>query len=113
MRMLCLSPWAVALLTVLADVAPSPSCRDRSERVDGYMRIIASDCSCAPGSIRVTVDGSAAGEIACGTDQGIGLSVEVGSHSVSAASATASWPDRRYSVGSYTAIDLGCPQPAH
>jgi hypothetical protein len=107
---------AALALTLLADVAPSPSscgsgCHSSSTSQYTYFEVAASDCSCAPGTIQVRVDDQLAGTITCGPSGAVSLQVSPGAHAVSAQSATASWsPQTKLaSPGRKTAVELGCP----
>ncbi len=113
MRAIHCSPWTLLVVVILADAAPAPSCSSRSETYSGYLQIGASDCACAPGAIRVSLDGREVGEIACGWSHAITIAAVNGSHLVSAASARASWPERSYDVRGdrTTPVELGCPSP--
>jgi hypothetical protein len=107
---------AALALTLLADVAPSPSscgsgCRSDSTSQYTYFEVKASDCACAPGTIQVRVDDQLAGTITCGPSGAVSLQVSAGAHAVSAQSATGSWPpqSKLASPGRRTPVELGCP----
>ncbi len=112
MRVIRCSPWTILVVVILADVAPSPSCGSGSGSETGYLQIGASDCTCAPGTILVSLDGREIAGIGC-TSSGYAISIPatVGSHVVSARSGNAVWPDQTCYVraDSTTSVELGCP----
>jgi hypothetical protein len=73
--------------------------------------IVASDCSCAPDTLQLSVDNSQVGAITCGATGGRSIEVSPGTHVVSAQSPKASWPPRSVaaSAGTKTPVELGCP----
>jgi hypothetical protein len=103
-------------LALFADVAPSPSscgsgCRSDPPFQFTYFEVSASNCSCAPGAIRVSVDDRIAGTVTCGPSGAISIRVTPGSHVVGAQSETASWSPQTQDAapGKRTPVDLGCP----
>jgi hypothetical protein len=106
------SAWAVLGVALMFDVAPS--CGGRPPRpVPAYtsLTITASDCSCARDTLRVSVDNAWVGEVKCGPSGALSISVNPGSHLISAESGTASWPARSHDApaGTTTPVELGCP----
>jgi hypothetical protein len=105
------SPWTLLVVVILADAAPSPSCDSGSGSNTGYLQIGASDCACAPGAIAVSLDGRGIGEVSCGWGNALTITATGGNHVVGAVSASASWPDRTWTVSAErtTPVELGCP----
>ncbi len=102
--------WAGIAVVLLFDVAPSPSCGSGSRDENALLYVSATDCSCAPGTIRVTVDERFAAEVRCGAGATV-VEVRGGTHVVAATSGVAVWPPQTQVVppGGTARVDLGCP----
>jgi len=106
------SAWTILTLAILADVAPSGFCRgSRPKREFTFLAVTASNCTCAPDTLQVSVDKRAVGSLTCGTGAALSVEVDAGLHSVSAQSAKASWPEQVCNAlaGRTTPVELGCP----
>jgi hypothetical protein len=110
-RVIRCSPWTFLVVVILADVAPSPSSCGSHSISDGYLQIEASNCACAPGTIRVVLDGRGVGTITCGSANAITVKAQIGRHVVAATNASASWADQSCDVrpDRTTFVELGCP----
>ncbi len=110
MRVLRCSPWSLLVVVILADAAPAPSC-GKSGSADGYLQVGASDCTCAPAAIEISLDGRPVAQTSCGWDHAITLATEPGTHVVGASGTNGVWPDRTFDVRSdrTTPVELGCP----
>jgi hypothetical protein len=83
----------------------------RPVRSFAFLAVTASDCTCASGTLQVSVDGRPTADITCGASGGATIEVGSGPHTVSAQSPTASWPAQSCDAvnGRTTRVELGCP----
>jgi hypothetical protein len=104
------SAWAVLGVALMFDVAPSCG-RPRPRPFYTSLTITAADCSCAPDTLRVSLDNARVGDLKCGAGNALSITVSPGSHVVSAENGTASWPARSHDApaGETTRVELGCP----
>jgi hypothetical protein len=104
------SAWAVLAVALMFDVAPSCG-GSRPRPLYTSLTITASDCSCARDTLRVSIDNAWVGEVKCGPTGALSISVNPGTHLISAENGTASWPTRSQDApaGETTPVELGCP----
>ncbi len=105
--------WAAVILglALLADVAPGGCGSRPAPRLRTTLDIVASDCSCAQGTLQVSIDSRPVGALTCGATGKLPVAVEAGAHVVTAQSPTAAWPPKSVEAaeGRSTPVELGCP----